>query len=42
MSLVKALTELMERKGYNQSHVARAIGKKPGNYQYIPERYLCR
>ena len=29
MSLVKALTELMERKGYNQSHVARAIGKSP-------------
>ncbi|STV62092.1 Uncharacterised protein [Klebsiella pneumoniae subsp. ozaenae] len=36
------LDELMTRKGYTQSHVARAIGRSPGGDQHFPERKIQR
>ncbi len=40
MSIQKELTELMTRKGYNQTQVARAIGKSPAVVnQYLQGKY---
>lgn len=40
MSIQKELTELMKRKGYNQTQVARAIGKSPAVVnQYLQDKY---
>lgn len=40
MSIQKELTELMNRKGYSQTQVARAIGKSPAVVnQYLQDKY---
>lgn len=40
MSMQKELTELMNRKGYSQTQVARAIGKSPAVVnQYLQDKY---